>query len=151
MAASILPSISLILGSMTAQGRSVHALGQLGDELEAAVDALFLIFGTTALVVMALIALAIPTPAFLGPPLVSVILERTGQGFVAAATGLILVRSSQIPAILRRSLAIRRQIAIEEAKRQTLAKAPPTHATRSGFPTHPDFGKTVDLKDIQKE
>lgn len=148
IAASILPTVSLILGSMTVQGRSVHALERLGDELSAAVDALFLIFGTTALAVIALIAIAIPTRSFLGPAIVSVILERLGQGVVGATTGLILARSGQIPAILRRSLTIRRQIAVEEAKRQTLANAPSSSAIRTDFVTHSEFGKTIDIKDV---
>ncbi|MBW4025194.1 MAG: hypothetical protein HIU92_19050 [Proteobacteria bacterium] len=151
VSASILPTISLILGSMTASGRSVKALDELQAELTAAMDALFLLFGLVGVSVIALLSLAIPTPPLLAHvPYLPTILERSGQGIVFGAATLIVMRAGQIPGILRRSMNIRHKIAVDEARRRTLEKAPDPGTMKDAFPTHPDFGKTVDLEDLQK-
>lgn len=150
VSASILPTISLIIGSMTASGRSVRALDDLQHELTAAMDVLFLLFGLVGVCVVDLLALAITTPAFLARiPFVAEGLERFGQAVVAAAAVLIVVQAGTIPGILRRSLKIRHAIAVEEARRKTQEKAPAQGAVKAAFRTHPEFGKTVDLKDLE--
>jgi len=45
---------------------------------------------------------------------------------------------------------IRHRIAVAEARRKTLENAPDPGAMREAFPTHPDFGKTVDLGELQR-
>lgn len=151
VSASILPTISLILGSMTASGRSVKALDELQAELTAAMDSLFLLFGLVGVSVIALLSLAIPTPPLLAHvPHLATILERLGQAIVAGAAVLILMRAGQIPGILRRSMNIRHKIAVDEARRKTLESAPDPGAMKEAFPTHPDFGKTVDLEELQR-
>ncbi len=150
VSASILPTISLILGSMTASGRSVKALDELQVELTAAMDALFLLFGLVGVSVMALLALAIPTPSLLVQvPYLAIALERMGQAVVAGTATLIVMRAGQIPGILRRSIDIRHKIAVDEARRKTFDNAPDAGATKATFPTHPDFGKSVDWKEPQ--
>lgn len=150
VSASILPTISLLVGSMTASGRSVLALDELNAELHAAMDALFLMFGSVAVVVGALVALSTPPPvAITGLPyLTSEVLPRVGQAVVVIFSALILLRVGQIPAILRRSLAIRHKIATDEARRKILERAPAPDASRAAFPTHPDFGKSVKIEDV---
>ncbi|MBA3895871.1 MAG: hypothetical protein H0X36_01760 [Sphingomonadaceae bacterium] len=151
VSASILPTISLILSSMTASGRSVHALNELQLELTAAMDALFLLFGLVGVAVITLLALTIPTPPFFAEiPFLAAGLQRSGQALVAAASTLIVMRSGQIPGILRRSLNIRHKIAVEEARRKTNEAAPEQGAVKAAFPTHPEFGKAVDLADLQE-
>ena len=148
VSASILPTISLILGSMTASGRSVKALDELQVELTAAMDALFLLFGLVGISVIALLALAIPTPPVLDEvPYLAIVLARAGQAVVLATATLIVMRAGQIPGILRRSISIRHKIAIDEARRKTLEKAPDPGAVKAAYPTHPDFGKSVDWKE----
>ena len=150
VSASILPTISLILGSMTASGRSVKALDELQVELTAAMDALFVLFGLVGVSVMALLALAIPTPSLLAQvPYLAIALERMGQAVVAGTATLIVMRAGQIPGILRRSIDIRHKIAVDEARRKTLDNAPDAGVTKATFPTHPDFGKSVDWKEPQ--
>lgn len=116
-------------------------------------DALFFLFGAVAIVVAALIALAIPTPWPVNMvPLISAeILPRLGQAIVALGTMTVTLRLGQIPAILRRALKIRRDIAIEEARRATLEKAPAASMARAAFKAHPEFGKSVSVDDIVQE
>lgn len=148
VSASVLPTVSLLIGNMTASSRSVLALNELNAELESAMDHLFFMFGTVALSVMALLALSIPPPALLKsiPILAAEILPRGGQITVVLGTTLLALRMGQIPAILRRSLSIRHRIAVEEAKRQTLENAPESDQIRASFATHSEFGKRVPLE-----
>lgn len=149
--ASILPTISLVLGSMTTSGRSVQGLDKLRDELAAAMDALLLIFGLVGVSVVGLLSLAVPTPDALAEvPYLSGALERSGHALVAAVSVLIVMRSGQVPGILRRSLTIRHEIAVEDARRKTLENAPTPIVIREAFSTHLEFGKTVNLADLKR-
>jgi hypothetical protein len=150
ISASVLPTISLILGSMSASGRSVQSLNALEHELSAAMDALFALFGLVALAVAVLLSLAIPTPEALSKiPHIVPILGRSGQAILCGCVVLIAMRAGQIPGILRRSLEIRHRIAVDEARRRTIEAAPRQGEMTSAFPTHADFGKTVNLGDIR--
>lgn len=150
VSASILPTISLLINNMTASGRSVLSLNKLQGELQAAMDSLFLLFGCTGVAVWALMSLAIVPPVLLErvPYLVTDILPRLGQMFIVGPVALVLLRAGQIPAILRRSLSVRHEIAVEEAKRKLAEKAPGAESVRQSFASHPDFGKTVKLEDL---
>jgi hypothetical protein len=143
VAASILPTITLLINSLTPNGRSVLNINRLEAELRSAMDALFLLFGGVGIAVMALVSLAIPSPLFLVevPYLTSEILPRCGQAVVLGSTALILCRVGQIPAILRRTLSVRHSGALEEAKLKLASNAPDPGAIRKAFATHPDFGK----------
>jgi hypothetical protein len=150
VSASILPTISLLINSMTASGRSVLALNELEAELQAAMDALFLLFGSSAVVVGALVALATPAPEIFAaaPYLATDVLPRLGQGIVSLFSVLTLLRVGQIPGILRRTLAARHRIAVDEARRTTLENASEA-AAKTSFATHPDFGKQISLEEAQ--
>jgi hypothetical protein len=151
VSASILPTISLLVNGMTASGRSVKAIDELRQEFEGAMDALFLLFGCVGVVVGALVALTTPPPQMLEgvPYLTTQALPRAGQSIVVTASILILLRVGQIPAILRRSLAIRHRIATEEARRKTFENAPSGEETRGAFKTHPEFGKAITLEEAK--
>ena len=153
VSASILPTISLLVNSMASSGRSVLAINELNDELQAAMDVLFLLFGCIAVVVAALVSLATPAPVYLaGVPIVAdQILPRAGQGIVLLFSAATLLRVGHLPAILRRSLSVRHKIAVEEARRKTIEKAPTSDEARAAFPTHPEFGKTVMLEDVARD
>jgi hypothetical protein len=126
-------------------------LNKLQDELSAAMDALFFLFGCIALAIGALVSLSIEPAAFMikVPHLTTEILPRLGQAFVVTATGMVLLRAGQIPGILRRSLAARHEIAIAEARAKLESNAPAAGETRQAFATHPDFGKVISLQDLQ--
>lgn len=151
ISASILPTISLLVNSMTASGRSVQSINRLENELEAAMDALFLLFGCVGVAVAALVALTIQPATFLVeiPYLTTEFLPRCGQAFVVGATTLMLLRIGQIPGILRRSLQIRRDIAVEEARNKLEKNAPESGSMRKSYASHDEFGKVVSLQDLQ--
>jgi len=153
VSASILPTISLLVNSMTSSGRSVKAVDDLRRELQAAMDALFFLFGCVGIVVAGLVSLATTPPMILTyvPYLTTEILPRIGQSLIIGASMLTIMRIGMIPAILRRSLDVRHKIATEEARRKTLEKAPTAASTRTTFPTHPEFGKTVKFEDLTRE
>ncbi|AYJ87337.1 hypothetical protein D3Y57_17125 [Sphingomonas paeninsulae] len=149
VSASILPTISLLIGSMTASGRSVSAVDDLEREIGAAMDALLLIFGSVGIAVVALVMLATAPPPFLSkiPLLTVTILPRLGQAVVVAVIVLIALRTGQIPAVLRRTLEVRHKIAVAEARRATTDRAPVSLEVRTSFSNHPDFGKITNLED----
>ena len=151
IAASILPTISLLVNSMTASGRSVKAINRLHVELEAAMDALFFLFGCVAVAVGALVTLAIPPPEVFAkiPYLSTDVLPRGGQAVVVCAVTMILIRAGQIPAILRGSLSVRHEIAVAEARRKLAENAPKPGAMKQAYANHPDFGKVVTLDEVQ--
>lgn len=151
-AASVLPTVSLLINSMTASGRSVYSINELEAELEAAMDALFLLFGCIGIAIAALVSLSIQPPDVLKqvPYLTSEVLPRIGQSLVVAAAGIVIWRAGQITGILRRSLKIRHEIAINEAKSKLETNAPTAGAMRQMFPTHPDFGKPVGQQDVHR-
>lgn len=150
VSASILPTISLLIGSMAAAGKSVLAINELDTEIQSAMNALLFLFGCVGIVVGALVALAIPAPPVLDqiPLVTSQVLPRFGQAIVVLFSVLILLRVGQIPAILRRTLAVRHQIALDEARRKTLENAPAAGSAQTSFAPHPDFGKTVTLEEL---
>jgi len=149
--ASILPTVSLLINSMSATGRSVSAVNDLHAELQAAIDALLFLFGCIIVAIAALVSLSIPPAAVLAtvPYLTTEVLPRAGQTLVCGATGLVLWRAGQIPAILRRSLRIRHEIAVNEARSKIESNAPAAGQMKQAFSTHPDFGKVLPLKDAQ--
>ena len=151
VAASILPTISLIVGGMAIGSRSVQHLGDLGTELGKTVDALFGIFGLISLTVIVLMTLAMPTPfAAHIPDLLTSGPARIGQGLVGFLGALTISRSGAIPAAIRKSLDLRTAIAVEEARKKTIEKADAAKTeARSGFATREGFGRTTRLEDLQ--
>src|SRR3546814_12720151 len=97
-------------------------------------DALFMLFGCVGIAVVALVSLATQPAAILTriPYLTSEILPRLGQTVVAGASAITLMRIGTIPAILRRSISVRHRIAIDEARRKKLEKAPDATAYQIG-------------------
>jgi hypothetical protein len=150
LSAGLLPTITLLINNMTASGRSVQAIERLERELQAAIDALFLLFGCVALSIGALVSLAIPPATFMTkvPYLTTEILPRIGQALVVGPTALVVWRAGRIPGIMRRALEIRREIAVDEARRKVIENAPTSDTARQGFATAEDFGRPVSLQDL---
>lgn len=152
IAASILPTVSLMLGSMTSNARSVKSVNELKDELSAGIQALFGLFAAIGIAAFALMTLAIPMPNKEALPLIVVdqFLPRMGQAVVVAAAGMCVMRLWIVPAIIQRALQIRHEIAVDEARRKTSEKAPSVGDARKMFPTDPGFGKAVNLSDLNR-
>lgn len=173
VAASILPTISLMLTTMSASGRSVARLSALREELRSGVDALLYIFGfiaATALVLMmlsvggghgnyslaswvvaafkiqdmALILDSIPDPASIAWYAVPAAAQAAAFSFVVV----VIRKAGTIPGIIRRSLELRAEMAIEEARRQTLENAPAAGKTAEAFKNTEGFGQRVALSDL---
>lgn len=153
IAASILPTVSLLVNSMGSNGRTVAEVQRLDAEVRAAMDALFLLFGCAAAAVGGLTILSLEAPEILRrvPYLIEFgIPARLGQAVVMMAVSMLVTRTGQIPAILRRSLTVRTEIAIDEARRKLQEKVPPGPTIRETFSTQPEFGRVVKLKDPQQ-
>jgi len=152
ISASILPTVSLIAATMTPSGRSVMALNELQKELEAAMDALFTLLVGVGIVFAALFALSVQPPDVLTlvPYLTTELLPRLGQALVAGGSALIVGRAWHVPAILRRTLKLRHEIAIDEARKKTLENAAKLPTAAELFPRDPEFGKTVKLSDLPR-
>ncbi|HEV2082655.1 MAG TPA: hypothetical protein VGR32_09405 [Brevundimonas sp.] len=150
--ASILPTISLIVGGMVVGGQSVQHLDDLGKELSSTVDALFGVFGLIGLAVIILMTLAIPTPASEYIPNVAKALpSRGGQGLVCFVGALAIARSGTVPGAIRRSLTLRTSIAVDDARKKTEERGDAAKAkVRAGFATKDGFGRTTKLADIQR-
>ncbi len=155
ISASILPTISLLVGNMTASGRSVKALGELRDELGLAIDTLFELFGLVAVAVLTLMLLSLPSPLlFLVDQLpraygnlIEQVPPRFGQGLLLSCVFVVVRRSGSIPAVIRKSLEIRAEIAAEEARRKTAENAPKPSEVASAFKTKPGFGRIRPLEE----
>lgn len=147
--ASILPTITLLVNGMTANGRSVKSILDLDKEIGAALDALLFMFGCTAVAFAGLMAISIQPPQLFAevPYLTSEILPRLGQGVVVLSVSAIVARAGQIPAILRRALETRKQIAVQEARRKLSERTPDPESVTAAFPTHPDFGKSINIEE----
>lgn len=150
VSASILPSISLILASMTTSGRSVAAIDKLGAELMAAMNALLELLVMVGVVFAAVLTLSIDPPAWLAklPWITDQGLPRLGQAIVVAGSIAIVLRARLVPAILRRCLTVRHEIAADEARKKTIENASKAGEAAAYFARDPAFGATVPLAEI---
>lgn len=151
VAASILPTISLIVGGMVTGGRSVKSLGELGAELEQTISVLFAIFGLIALAMLVLMTLAIPMPfGALVPNSLRPVPAIIGQGFVGFIGVLVVCKSGTVPGAIRRALSLRTDIALDEARRKTVERAGDA-AAKTGFQTKSGFGRITNLDDLKSK
>lgn len=154
VSASILPAVSLVIGSLSSSGRSVLKIDELAQELMDAVRTLFAILGLVAAVVALLMLVAIvpeigwrlPYAAVDIPDAARRALQSLALLLATAAT----CKALAIPRILARVLTIKKEIAIHEARR-SLAEASPSEAEiRQMFATKEGFGKTVPLDSLRR-
>ncbi|TBN39451.1 hypothetical protein EYE42_10515 [Paracoccus subflavus] len=154
VSASILPAVSLVIGSLSSSGRSVMRIDALAQELMDAIRTLFAILGLVAIVVALLMLIAIlpkvgwqlPYSAVEIPDAARRALQSLALLFAVAAT----CKAMAIPRILVRVLMIRKDIAIHEA-RKALAETSPSEADiRQMFATREGFGKTVPLDSVRR-
>lgn len=148
-AASILPSVSILLQSLTSSTRSVMRVNELYKELSAAIDSLFRILGVSGLATFALFTNSISTPIYLGALSDFDVLQRFGNGILLSSIAFLIAESGKIPAIIRRSLAARFEVAKEEAKDRTKDQAPTDFEVKSHFRTREGFGKVTVLKQAE--
>jgi hypothetical protein len=152
VSASILPSISLILASMTTGGRSVQAIDRLRDELTHATDALLRLLALVGVVFAAVFTLSLSPPEVLFrlPVVPMQILPRLGQAIVVGGSVLIVLRASLVPAVLRRCLLIRHEIAADEARKKTVENVTKVGEAQKYFARDPSFGQTIPLAEFKE-
>ena len=161
VAAGILPSISLIIGGVSATGRSVKAVESLHVELQRSMSALFILFGWVgaAMVGFLIHALALPDlPVRVAWPSAEitaielnfgVAITKFGLGVAFGSGAMAVMRAFDIPAILKRNLAIRRENALADARKRIEDNLPQAPELKAMFPTHPDHGRRRDLSDLK--
>lgn len=150
-AASILPTISILLQSMSSSTRSVQRVNDLHKEIAAAVDALFRVLGVSGIATVALLANSISTPQAAAVLNSFDALERIGNGIIGASVALLICEAGKIPAIIRRSLNVRFDVARDEARERTRLNAPTAYEVKSYFPTKEGFGRTRSLEDAKDD
>lgn len=149
VAASILPTISLIVGGLTPGGRSVKHLKDLADELQRTISALFAIFGMVAAAVATLVLLTIPNPLIELLPMGQSIPTRLAQGVIGALAVLTVAKSGTVPGAIRKSLQIRADLAVQDARRRLGEKAI-TAAPPAAFATREGFGRVRSVEDLSR-
>lgn len=155
VSASILPSVSLVIGSMSASGRSVLKIDELATELAHAIRLLFSTLGLVAVVVVLLLILSfLPNVSWHVPLFVSAevpdLARRCLQALAAMITVIAVIRALNIPKILYRVLEIKKEIAVFEARKNLRDNAPSETQIRDMFPRKEGFGKTVSLEEARR-
>lgn len=149
IAASVLPTITLLVNGLTATGRSVQAINDLHAEMTSSIKQLFWVL------FMAILSVAVLAATGADMAAVQLAIPGTGHsvtdpfGRLVDASALVLlvllgINLKAIPASIYRSLDLRRSIAVEEARQKnkdSLAKVSGTTA----FPTAEGFGAKVRL------
>ncbi|SNR22917.1 hypothetical protein SAMN06265378_10176 [Paracoccus sediminis] len=148
-AASILPTVSLVIGSLSSSGRSVMRIEELARELSQAVRTLFLILALVAVAVVLLMLIAILPDIAWPIPLAGIEVpdaaRRGVQSLALLAATAAAIHALQIPQILGRVLTIKRDIAIHEARKALAETAPSEADIRQMFPKKDGFGQNVPL------
>ena len=156
VSASILPTVSLAIGSMSGTGRSVQKINELYADLRGSSTALFRTLICVALVFAALGAFAIT-------PVVDVHISRWGVSFelpdaarrfvqISVFGGVVLAvcEAYRIPQTFLKVLNIKRDIAIYEARKEIRENAPGEAEIKQIFLKKEGFGRAVNLEQIDK-
>lgn len=150
VASSVLPTISLTIGSMSATGRSIKGINLLHRELANTIQKLVAIFLTSVVCFGSLIALALTSDLRFGEMVVfgfttegHSALRWALKGIFGLSLAMIVLRSAAIPSILLRALSIKHEIALDEAKRALNDAAPSDIDVRAAFATSEGFGRKV--------
>ena len=152
VSASILPTVSLVIGSMSATGRSVQKIMLLSTELGNACHAMFSTLGWVAVTVFLLLLLTVVPEAtwhwvIKGHPVqIEDMPRRAIQSLVLICSVSAVEQAFAIPKILLNVLGIKREIAIFEAQKNLREKAPSEDETRQMFKTREGFGGIVRIE-----
>ena len=150
-AASVLPTVTLLVNGLSASGRSVQRINLLHEKIRWMIQRLFRILAGVGLAVLGLILASVDIkispvalPFQLQPLEISEALQRGGVGLTIAAVVYVLIGISLIPRAIFESLELRKEIAIEEA-RQKNAERIKGVVPKEVFGTSPGFGERVKL------
>lgn len=152
VSASILPTVSLAIGSMSGTGRSVKRISALSMELEIACRALFQTFGWVAATIALLLLLSVVPQISgrwqFGDHLVQIddVARRSIQSLVIICSISAVRRALKIPQVLLAVLGIKRDIALFEAQKVLRENAPTEEEMRQMFKTKEGFGAVVRIE-----
>jgi hypothetical protein len=172
--AGVLPTISILIGSISAGGRSVKALNGVYNETKEAISALLGLFvlAGSAVTVLFMISLAwakvpvplvdgtaanvlkifvpvVPSPAGLSVDLSDIVM-RIGQMFVCCLILEFIRRVLKLPAILDRALVGKHELALDEARRKLAENVPKEGDIKKRFGSSPEFGDVIRLDEKSK-
>ena len=156
LSASILPTVSLAIGSMSGTGRSVQKINELYTDLRVNAAALFRTLACVAFVFAALVAFAMMPVCNLKMVLIEQqisipdVARRAVQLIVFSGTVLAVCEGYRIPQTFLKVLAVKRDIAVYEARKEIRDNAPSEVEIKQMFPKKEGFGKTVGLEQIGK-
>jgi hypothetical protein len=149
VSASILPTVSLAVGSMSGTGKSVQKINELHAELAATVKALFRTLLHVGIVFALLLTLSFVPEFDVSFELRGVVIElpdvgrRVLQAIAFGWAAFAVWGAHRVPNTFLRVLEIKRNIAVHEAREELGEKAPSAADIKSIFPTKEGFGKTV--------
>lgn len=172
--AGVLPTISILIGTVTASGRSVKALNDVHDEIRMAIGALVGLLkfaGATVLVMLLLSAVRGPVPVLLSPGLfadwagylssaavsaqgttidVFEVATRIGQSAVLCLALAFTLKAATLPKALFDALRSKHLLALDEARRSLDEKAPRAPEVKKAFAGGTEFGTVVRLDEKPK-
>ncbi|WP_417837915.1 hypothetical protein [Tritonibacter scottomollicae] len=156
VSASILPTISLAIGSMSGTGRSVQKICDLHSDLRATTITLFRTLLRIGLVFAALVVFSMTPDILFEIDLRGWTLEipdvarRSAQVLIFTGAVLVALEAYKIPQTFLKVLDIKRDIAIHEARRELDEMAPSESDMKKIFPKKEDFGRTFGLDHLRK-
>lgn len=143
VAASVLPTVTLLVNGLTSTGRSVKSVIDLHDELRSTVNGLFRVLGLAVLTVVLLLPIKfgefLPSLDAFGMT-VQDPLGRLVSAAALATLAILTVALNRVPSAILRSLEIRKNIAIEEARLRNADRISKVDAAVA-FPTKEGFGE----------
>lgn len=152
VAATVLPSIALTIGTLVSDGRSVMGVQDLAAEVRLTVENLFFITGLVFLALSGILLIAFSGGALFGgsglgngglPSTQDAI--QAGSGIVGGALLMLVLKISRVPKAIFRVLELKAELAEGEARRQ-LNENVAQISSKKIFPVKPGFGETVPHK-----
>lgn len=167
--AGVLPTISILIGTISAAGRSVKALNDVYEETKTAISALISLLKLAGTTVAVLFLLNIPKAPLLLPvpamddvkwvaylPAVSVsplgstldlveLALRMGQGLVCCLAVMFVFKAASLPHSLYAALQSKHGLAVDEARRVLEEKAPKAADIKKAYGGGAEFGTVVRL------
>ncbi|MFD1914154.1 hypothetical protein [Halodurantibacterium flavum] len=156
VSASILPTVSLAITSMSGTGRSVQKINELYDDVRQNTAALFRTLAYVAFVFAALLVFTMTPVVNLDTVVLGQAIylpdaaRRVVQLVVFASAVHAVSEAYRIPKTFRSVLAIKRDIAVYEARKHIREAAPGEAEIKQIFPKKEGFGKSVSLEQLGK-
>ena len=149
ISASVLPAVSLVIGSMSGAGRSVKKIAELDAQLRRACLAMFetLAWVAATFFLAILISVVPPIPGRWVVASYSLIVDDAARrpilALIFVCSMLAVIRALTIPTVLLGVLSIKRDIAVFEAQKSLREKVPSEEDTRQMFKTKDGYGSVV--------